>query len=295
MIQRIEFGSTGHQSSRVIFGAAALGAMKQEKADKTLELLDEFGLNHIDVAASYGDAELRLAPFLQTRRKDFFLATKTGHRTYDTAKEELHRSLDRLGVDQVDLIQMHNLAQEKDWATAMGDGGALQALVEAKAEGLVRHIGVTGHGTYIAAMHMKSLEAFDFASILTPYNFSMMQQPEYAADFEQLYSLCQSKRVAMQTIKSVAMRRWRDADPERHFSWYKPITDEAALRRAIHYVLARDGLFLNTTSDASLLKTVLQLASEDIVPPSDAELAKDAQDLGVEPLFVRDQSDDVRL
>ncbi len=295
MIERIEFGSTGHQSSRVIFGAAALGGMKQARADTSLELLDKYGLNHIDVAASYGDAELRLAPFLKTRRKDFFLASKTGLRTYDKAREELHRSLERLGVEQLDLIQMHNLAQEKDWLTAMGDGGALQALVEARDEGLVRFIGVTGHGTYIANMHLRSLDAFDFASILAPYNFSMMQNPEYAADFEKLYQVCQSKGVAMQTIKAIALRRWRDSDTDKPFSWYKPIRDTDPLRRAIAFVLSRPGLFLNTTSDATLLPQVLELASAELTAPTPEEMAADMTALGVEPLFVRDVSDDVRV
>ena len=190
MIERIEFGRTGHFSSRVLFGAAALGGMKQERADRTLELLDIYGLNHIDTAASYGDSELRLAPFLQTRRQDFFLATKTGHRTYDKAREQLHQSLERLGVDHVDLIQLHNLAQPDQWEVAMGDGGALQALVEARDEGLVRNIGVTGHGTYIPAMHKKSLEQFAFASVLMPYNYSMMSDPQYAADFDATAALC---------------------------------------------------------------------------------------------------------
>ncbi len=295
MIERIEFGRTGHQSSRVIFGAAALGGMKQQRADATLELLDEYGLNHIDTAASYGDSELRLAPFLKTRRKDFFLATKTGHRTADKAREQLEQSLERLGVDQVDLIQMHNLATVKDWQTATGPGGALEALQAAKAEGLVRFIGVTGHGTYIAERHLQSLAHYDFASVLAPYNFSMMQQPEYSADFEALYTRCQEQGVALQTIKAVALRRWSDSDPEKHFSWYKPIRDIDALRRAIAFVLTRPGLFLNTTSDATLLPVVLKLASEQLAVPSAAELAADQENLGMEPLFVRDESDDVML
>lgn len=293
MIERIEFGRTGHFSSRVLFGAAALGGMKQERADRTLELLDMYGLNHIDTAASYGDSELRLAPFLKTRRQDFFLATKTGHRTYDKAREQLHQSLERLGVDHVDLIQMHNLAQPDQWDVAMGDGGALQALVEARDEGLVRHIGVTGHGTYIPAMHRKSLEQFAFASVLMPYNYSMMSNPQYAADFEATTALCHERGVAVQTIKAIAKRRWRDDDDAKKFSWYAPITEPDAMRRAVHYVLSRPGLFLNTTSDATLLENVLKLASETIVAPDDAAMRADQSDLGIEPLFVRDVSDDV--
>jgi len=295
MIERIEFGRTGHFSSRVIFGAAALGGMKQERADRTLELLDMYGLNHIDTAASYGESELRLAPFLKTRRADFFLASKTGHRTYDKARTQLHQSLERLGVDHLDLIQMHNLAQPDQWDVAMGEGGALQALVEAKDEGLVRNIGVTGHGTYIPSMHKKSLEHFSFASVLMPYNFSMMSNVQYAADFAATRALCNERGVAIQTIKSIARRRWRDDDDAKRFSWYAPITEPEAMRRAIHYVLAEPDLFLNTTSDATLLEPILKMASESVSLPTDEQMQIDQDSLGIEPLFVRDVSDDVLL
>ena len=295
MIQRIPFGNTGHASSRAIFGAAALGGMKQERADRTLELLDLYGVNHIDTAAGYGDSELRLAPLLAHRRDDFFLATKTGERTYQGARDQLRSSLERLGVDCVDLIQMHNLAQPDQWDVAMGSGGALEALVEARDQGLVRNIGVTGHGTYIAAMHAKSLARFDCASVLLPYNYSMMQDPDYAADFESVVATCQARGVAVQTIKAIARRRWQDSDTEKKFSWYKPITDPGSMRRAVHYVLSRPGLFLNTTSDATLLEMIFKFASEDIVAPSDALMQADQEAQQIEPLFVRDVSDDVMV
>ena len=295
MIERIEFGRTGHFSSRVIFGAAALGGMKQERADRTLELLDMYGLNHIDTAASYGESELRLAPFLKTRRMDFFLASKTGHRTYEKARTQLHKSLERLGVDHLDLIQMHNLAQADQWEVAMGEGGALQALVEAKDEGLVRNIGVTGHGTYIPSMHKKSLEHFSFASVLMPYNYSMMSNEQYAADFAATRALCNERGVAIQTIKAIARRRWREDDDAKRFSWYAPITEPEAMRRAVHYVLGQPDLFLNTTSDATLLESILKLASETVSLPADEQMLKDQESLGIEPLFVRDVSDDVIL
>jgi aryl-alcohol dehydrogenase-like predicted oxidoreductase len=291
MIERIPFGRTGHESSRVIFGAAALGGMKQERADRTLELVLEHGLNHIDTAASYGDSELRLAPFLRRHRGAFFLATKTGERTYTGARAELHRSLERLGVDRVDLIQMHNLVEPDEQARALGPGGALEALVEARAQGLVRFIGVTGHGTRVAAMHLASLERFPFDSVLVPYNFSMMAQPEYAADFEALARVCTARGIALQTIKSIARRRWQPDDASKRFSWYEPIRDAAALRRAVHWVLRRPGLFLNSSSDATLLEATLAAAAELGPRPSDAEMSDDARSLGVEPLFVRDVSE----
>jgi len=232
-VDRQPFGNTGHLSSRAIFGAAALGAMQQARADATLELLDTYGVNHIDCAASYGEAEVRLAPFLKHRRKDFFVATKTGLRDREAAWRQLHESLERMGIEQIDLIQMHNLTQPDQWQQAMGSDGALAALIEAREQGLVRFIGVTGHGTYAPAMHVQSLEAFDFDSVLVPYNPSMMKNAQYAADFEALYALCQSRQVAMQTIKAIALRRWREDDPERHYSWYKPIREPQPLKRAV--------------------------------------------------------------
>jgi len=291
MIERMPFGRTGHDSTRALFGAAALGGMKQERADRVLELLLQYGVNHIDTAASYGDSELRLAPWLAAHRRDFFVATKTGERTAKGAREQLHRSLERLGVDRVDLIQMHNLVDGAEWDVAMGPNGALDALVQARDEGLVRFIGVTGHGTRVAAMHLKSLERFPFDSVLAPYNFSMMAQPEYAADFEALAATCRERGVALQTIKAIARRRWRDGDDDKRFSWYMPLRDRDALRRAVCWVLSRPGVFLNTASDATLLPAILEAASGAIARPSDEALRRDTRDQGVEPLFVRDVSD----
>ena len=292
-IERMPFGTTGHQSSRAIFGAAALGAMKQDRADRTLELIQQWGLNHIDVAASYGDAELRLAPWLKHYRDSVFLASKTGHRTYEKAKKQIHASLERMQVDQIDLIQMHNLTQADQWETAMGTGGAMEALLEAKEQGLVRFLGVTGHGTYAPAMHLQSLEAYPFDSILVPYNYAMMQQPQYADDFNALYNMCQDRGVAMQTIKSIAARRWQDDDEEKRFSWYRPITDADAMKRAIDFVLNRENLFVNTSSDATLLERSLDAIAQPTAEVDLALLAEDAQRFGVEALFVRDVSDDV--
>ena len=290
-VARIPFGRTGHHSSRILFGAAALGGMKQERADALLPLLLEHGVNHIDTAASYGESELRIAPWLRSHRRDFFLATKTGERTRDGAREQLHRSLERLGVASVDLIQMHNLVEPDEQAVALGPGGALEALVEARAQGLVRFIGVTGHGTQVAKAHLHSLSVFPFDSVLLPYNFAMMASPEYAAEFESLVALCAARGVAVQTIKSIARRRWVPNDASRRFSWYEPIRDDAALRRAVHWVLRRPGFFLNSSSDATLLRLTLEAAVETGTAPSDAEMRADAAQLGIEPLFVRGVSD----
>jgi aryl-alcohol dehydrogenase-like predicted oxidoreductase len=290
MIPKLPFGRTGHDSTRTLFGAAALGAMRQEKADSVLEILLEFGVNHIDVAASYGDAELRVGPWMKQHRKDFFLASKTGERTSVGAMESIQRSLERLQVDQLDLIQFHNLTDEEGWQTAMGPGGALEAAIEARDQGLVRFIGVTGHGMAVADMHLRSLAKFDFDSVLLPYSVMMMRDPEYAASFEALYKQCREKNIAMQTIKSIARRRWREDDASPRFSWYEPIKDEDALRRAVHWNFSRPGIFLNTSSDATLLRKILQAASDFDDSVSDtvrSEVETDAEALDMEPLFIR--------
>jgi aryl-alcohol dehydrogenase-like predicted oxidoreductase len=284
LIEHAEFGRTGHHSSRVVFGAAALGRMSQDRADELTGVLDEFGVNHLDTAASYGESELRLAPWLATRRNDFFLATKTGDRTGDAARASLERSLQRLGVDHVDLIQLHNLVEPDEWEVAHGPKGAVEALARARDEGLVRFIGVTGHGLRIAGMHRRSLERFDLDSILIPYNFSVMSDDGYRAEVEELLAVCEARKVAVQTIKSVARRRWVD-DRQPHFSWYEPLDDLDALARAVRYVMGRSQLFLNTSSDARLLRPTLEAAASLDAVPSDDEMRADAQSQAIEPLF----------
>ena len=297
MIPTQLFGKTGHDSSRIIFGAAALASMGQEKADNVLEIIRRVGINHIDTAATYGDSELRLSDFLESHRDEVFLATKTGDRDGDGARASIERSLERMGVDNIDLIQFHNLAQDNQWEIAMGPGGCLEAAIKAKEEGLVHHIGVTGHGTRIAEMHLKSLGRFDFDSVLLPYNYMMMQEPRYREEFESLYNICQDKGVAIQTIKSIAKRRWPEDDASPRFSWYEPYRDEDVIRRAVHFVLARNSLFLNSTSDATLLPKIfaaIELFNEGIADNLIEQVASDNESEG-EALFLRGISDDVRV
>jgi aryl-alcohol dehydrogenase-like predicted oxidoreductase len=297
MIAKIPFGKTGHESTRTIFGAAALGAMRQERADQVLETLLEYGVNHIDVAASYGDAELRVGAWMKEHRESFFLATKTGERTASGARESIHRSLERLQVEKIDLIQLHNLTDEPGWETAMGPGGALEAAIDAKSEGLVRFIGVTGHGTMAAQMHLRSLERFEFDSVLIPCNYMLMQSPEYASDVERLLDVCASRRIAVQTIKSLARRRWREGDTAKRFSWYEPVKEPEALIRVVYWVLSQPNIFLNTSSDATLLPSILKAASEfseDMTRADlDPALQADASQLEMEPIFIRGVMDTV--
>ncbi|MCU4186263.1 aldo/keto reductase [Acidiferrimicrobium sp. IK] len=283
-IDTAAFGRTGHASTRVIFGAAALGSMSQDAADRVLATLLEFGVNHIDTAASYRDSELRVGPWMDRHRDRFFLATKTGERSGEGARASLERSVERLRTDHVDLIQLHNLVEEDEWAAAHAPGGAVEALAAARDEGLVRFIGVTGHGLRIADMHRRSLERFDFDSVLLPYNFTLLQHPGYRDAVEALLAMCSQRGVAVQTIKSMARRRWADDDAP-HYSWYEPIAGDGPVGRAARWVLGRPGLFLNTSSDARLLRLTLEAVTAGGPVPTETDMAADVDALGVQPIF----------
>jgi aryl-alcohol dehydrogenase-like predicted oxidoreductase len=259
--------------------------VSQDVADRTLEVLLRHGVNHIDTAASYGDAELRIRPWLQREPGRFFLATKTDARTKGEAREDLHRSLDRLGVDHVDLWQLHNLADPIEWDTALSPGGVIEAAVEARTEGLVRFIGVTGHGSQIAATHRRSLERFDFDSVLLPYNFVTMQLPYYAENFEQLVKTCVERKVAVQTIKSIALRPWLGRK-HTHGTWYEPLERQNDIDLAVWWVLGRPNIFLNTVGDVDLLPRVLDAAERFEKRTDDEAMNAMLQQAGAAPLFV---------
>jgi aryl-alcohol dehydrogenase-like predicted oxidoreductase len=284
VIEKAPFGNTGHDSTRTIFGAAALGSVPQAEADRTLELLLEHGVNHIDTAASYGDSELRVAPWLAEHRDAFFLATKTGKRDREGARDEIRRSLDRLGVDHVDLLQLHNLVDPIEWETALREGGALEAAVEARDEGLVRFIGVTGHGLTVARMHLRSLERFPFDSVLAPYSYIQMRDGRYAADFEALAATCADRGVAVQTIKSITLAPW-DGREQTAATWYEPLRDQDDIDLAVHWVLGRPGVFLNTVGDVTLLPKVLDAASRHDSQPSEHAMDELAARRNLVPLF----------
>jgi aryl-alcohol dehydrogenase-like predicted oxidoreductase len=285
MIAKMPFGSTGHESTRTIFGAASLSKVSHAEAERVLDLLLEHGVNHLDTAASYGDSELRLAPWLKRNPGAFFLATKTGQRDYKGAKEEIHRSLERLGVDRVDLIQLHNLVDVIEWELALREGGALEAAVEAREEGLVRFIGVTGHGVSVAAMHRRSLERFAFDSVLLPYNVVQMKDQRYAAEFEGLARTCAERGIAMQTIKSIALAPW-DGRTQTSATWYEPLTDPPDIELAVHWVLARESVFLNTVGDVDLLPHVLSAAERFDAGPDDEATQALIERASLRPLFV---------
>ena len=276
MIAKLAFGKTGHKSTRTLFGGAAIkAAFTQEQADKLLELFVEYGLNHIDTAASYGkgNSEARIGPWMGRYRDQFFLATKTGDRSYHEAWESIRNSLKKLQVEYLDLIQLHNLTDPAEWEIALGPNGALKACVEAREQGLVRFIGVTGHGLIAPRMHMKSLERFPFDSVLLPWNYLLSKNVEYAAGFSRLTALCAERQIAVQAIKSIARKPW--AGRERTATtWYEPLTGWEDISKAVSWLLSHEGIFLNTVGDATILPKVLEAASHPGPRPSDREMER---------------------
>ncbi|MFX0028766.1 MAG: aldo/keto reductase [Candidatus Hermodarchaeota archaeon] len=284
MIDVQKFGKTGHLSTKVIFGAAALGNVSQVDADKTLDVLLKYGINHIDTAAGYGESELRIGPWMEKHRSKFFLATKVFKRRYKDAQKQVEDSLERLQVSSIDLIQIHNLTDLKSWDTVMGENGALKALIEARERGAIKYIGVTGHGYGVAEMHLRSLERFEFDSVLLPYNYVMMQNPKYASDFENLLKICKERGLAFQTIKSLARRPWGNRERKWN-TWYQPFEDQSNIDKAVHWVLKREGIFLNTSSDIHLLPKILDAAIRFKVGTSDEKMKEMMDQSGMQPIF----------
>jgi predicted aldo/keto reductase-like oxidoreductase len=290
-ITRIPFGRIGHHSSRVIFGAAALGKVTQAEADNTLDTLLEYGINHIDTAASYGESEDRIGPWMKRGlRNQFFLATKTGERTYQKAYDSIRRSLERMSVDKIDLIQLHCLIDDDEWEVAMGPSGALEACLRARNEGLVTHIGVTGHELRVPKMHMRSVKHYDFDSVLLPYNYVLSRVPEYLADFNALVADCQANNRAVQTIKSITAAPWGADAPRFAATWYRPLTDQVDIDKAVAWVLSRPGIFLNTVGDIHVLPMVLDAAKrycDGALPaPAEADMAALVSEREMSSLFV---------
>lgn len=285
MIRKQPFGKTGYKSTATIFGGAALGRVSQEEADQVRDLLLKYGVNHIDTAASYGDSELRIGPWMERHRNDFFLATKTGTRTYQEARNEIHKSLERLQVDHVDLLQLHNLTHPDDWDLAMAKGGALEAAVEAKDQGLTRFIGVTGHGLLAAAMHTRSLEQYEFDSVLLPWNYVLFKSERYRQEFKKLLDICKDRGVAVQTIKSITKGPWAEKDHIRN-TWYEPLEEQGDIDKAVSWILGEGYIFLNTCSDMHLLPRVLDAGSRFEGKPSDAKMEHMVKERRMSRLFV---------
>jgi aryl-alcohol dehydrogenase-like predicted oxidoreductase len=283
-IEKLPFGNTGHSSSRVIFGSVCLSQATQDAADEVLETLLEYGINHIDTAPSYGDAELRVGPWMKQYREQFFLATKTDKLNYQDAREQFQRSLDRLQVDRVDLLQMHNLTDVVQREIAMRPGGALDFLVEARDKGLTRFIGITGHGILAPKMHFQSLARFDFDTVLLPCNYLLMQNPNYCADFNQLISYCGEHNIAVQTIKAPARGLWGNK-PRSHNTWYEPLSDDGAIINAVQWVMGISGIFLITTGDIQVVPKFIAAAADFQKSPSDVAMEAVVAKQGMQSIF----------
>ena len=272
MIERRPFGRTGHQSTVTLFGAAALARASQAEADRTLELLLRHGVNHIDTAARYGDSELRIGPWMARHRRDFFLATKTGQRTAREAREDIHRSLERLRVDHVDLIQLHALGHPDDWDQAMGPGGALEAAIEARAQGLARvH---RRHRPWLDDRRHAPAQPGPLRLRRGAAAVQLSSWPEderYRNSFEELLATCRERRVAVQVIKSIARGPWATTERS-HTTWYQPLEEQGDIDRAVHWVLDVPDAFLNTAGDLTLLPRVLDAASRFTRRPPDDEM-----------------------
>ena len=287
MIPIQPFGATGHHSTLALFGGAAFSPESTASdADRVLELLLHHGVNHVDTAHSYGtgNSEVLIGAWMEQHRDRFFLATKTDQRTAAGARAQLELSRRRLRADTIDLIQLHNLTDEEGWAAAMGPGGALEELVAARERGIVRFIGVTGHGLAVARMHLRSLGRFPFDAVLLPMNYVLTTDPRYYGDFMRLKALCVERNVAVQLIKSVARRPW-GGRPRGGGPWYEPLDSPEDIARAVAYALSYAPAFINTMADIDRLPLVLEAAEAPAPRPSDADMAAMLADQTMQPIF----------
>jgi predicted aldo/keto reductase-like oxidoreductase len=264
-------GRLGHESSVLIYGAAALSAVDQDTADRSVQEALDAGINHFDVAASYGDAELRLGPWMPRIRGDIFLATKTGDRDRESAWASINRSLERLQTDRVDLLQLHAIGDLGELDKALGNGGAIEAAVRAKDEGLVGDVGITGHGDQATATHLEALRRFPFATVLTPLNPVLWRDPAFRSNYEALVDEVRRQDAGLMTIKTASRRNWPDGSPHTYSTWYEPFTDAERIRATVSWVLSHDEITgLATSGDVRLLQYIVA-AERDRLSPADAE------------------------
>jgi len=285
MIERIPFGSTGHDSTRVIFGAAALGSATEREADEALELLLDRGdqpHRHRRELRRLGAPSRTVVPGAS---EPVFPCHEDGRAVLYSPREEIRRSLERMGVDQVDLIQLHCLVHPAEWDLAMSEEGALRAAIEARDEGLVRFIGVTGHGLTVAEMHRRSLKRFSFDSVLFPFSHVIMQDTQYAPDVEQVLTTCRARNIAVQTIKGIARGPWGSKEPTAG-TWYEPLHEQAHIDLAVHWILGEPGVFLNGPSDIELLARVIDAAERFTARPDEAAMAELAEEQRLSTMFV---------
>lgn len=276
-MEKRRLGRLGHMSSVLIYGGASLVEVPDEEADRSIELALDAGINHFDTAADYGDSELHLGRWMPRIRERIFLATKTGDRTAAGAYESIRRSLERLRVERVDLIQLHAVGDLEDLDRATGPGGAIEGAIRAQEEGLVGGIGITGHGMGAPATHLEALRRFPFDTVITPYNYRLAQYEAYQRDFEALLGEIRAQDVGLRVIKSVARNLWKSSEAAPYTTWYEPMDEQRHVTAAVAFVLARPEVAgVCTAGDVRLLPLFVEaerqmrsLSAEDI----DAELS----------------------
>lgn len=285
MIPKQPFGRSGHASSQIIFGSYALSNATQAEADHILEVLLAHGVNQIDTAPMYGNAEKCIGAWMQKHRDDFFIATKSRSRDYERAKKNLQNSLERLKVDYIDLWQLHGLTNPGGWEKVMGAGGALEAFLEARDQDLVRYLGVTGHGNKAATMHLQSLERYDFDAVMLPYNYCQMQITDYAGDFEKLVAICRERSIAVKTIKSIAWRPIGKQPGKYNTYFYEPFESQEAIEKSVHWAMGLQGSFVITAGDMQFISKMLDAAESFVQPPSDEEMKQLVKACGIQQVF----------
>lgn len=265
-------GRLGHRSSVLIYGAAALGEVTQEVADRSVQEALDGGINHFDVAADYGDAELRLGPWMPTVRDQIFLATKVLERGRDEAWAQVNASLERLQTDRVDLLQLHSVGDLSELDLAVAEDGALAAAVRAQEEGLVGAVGITGHGHQAPATHLEALRRFPFATVLTPLNPVLWRNEQYRSDYQALVAEVQRQDAGLMTIKAVSRRNWpAEEAPRDYATWYEPFDDQQRITAAVSWVLAHAEVTgIPTPGDVGLLGMLLA-AERDRISSAEAE------------------------
>lgn len=283
-MQTRRFGRTGHMSTVAIFGAAAFWEISQADADKVMEQVIEAGINHIDIAPSYGQAEIRVGPWMPRERQRFFLGCKTMERTKAGAWQELQESLKRLQTETFDLYQCHAITTTEELDAVTMQGGALEAFAEARQRELIKYIGITGHGADAPKIYLEALRRFDFDSILFPLNFVQMANPEYRKNTEELIAECKAKDVGTMVIKTITKAPWGER-PHTANTWYEPFDQMDEIQRAVNFALSYEVTGLCTAGDTHILPMVLK-ACENFTQLNDAERKQMIQSAHqYEPLF----------
>ena len=285
MITKQKFGRTGNQSSQIIFGSYALSNATQDEADQVLKILLDYGVNHIDTAPMYGNAEKCIGAWMKKNRDKFFIATKSRSRSYEGAWKNLQRSLEQLKVDYIDLWQMHGLTNQAGWEKAMGPGGALEAFIQAREEGLVRYLGVTGHGNRVAGMHVQSLERYDFDSVMLLYNYRQMLIPKFASDFYELLKICREQNVAVQTFQSIAWRPIGKGERKYNMYFYEPLESKEAIEKSVYWAMGLKDSFVITAGDIQFIPKMLDAAERYEERPSDEQMKTLVEKYDIQPIF----------